>query len=411
MKVSLLKLAIANANRNRARTFLTAGMVVASTALFIISLSWLDGIWNTILEASTDAGGHVRVVTKQYSERESLHPLDENIEEMSELLELLRSQRDVKAVFPVIQSGATVSAGDEIGDVFGSVIGAPSDYFTRYWDVDAKQVEGRWFAENRGELVIGKKLADLAHAHVGDEIVALGQTQDGSLSPIKGKLVGIVRSGGPMIDRSVFVELKTMQWMVDIPQGATKLVIYGDDYRNAQDLHAQLNLLPQLQAYDLRAWQNLAPWDSQLPMMNGVKYMLIVVVVFLAALGVWNTMMMSVLERTTEIGVLRAMGMTRFGAVVLFVVEASTIALIGGAVGVLAGALATLYMEGIGIRIPEKLMAQIEIPFNDTMYAQLNMETLVMAYCTALITAFLGSLLPSIRAASIAPVVAMRSNR
>ena len=95
MKASLVRLAYLNASRNRARSALTAGMIVAGTALFIIALSWLDGIWNTILEDSADALGHVRVVTHAYAERESLNPIDENIEDVAPVLDALRAHSQV----------------------------------------------------------------------------------------------------------------------------------------------------------------------------------------------------------------------------------------------------------------------------------------------------------------------------
>ena len=118
MKTSLIRLAYLNASRNRARSALTAGMIVAGTALFIISLSWLDGIWNTILEDSADALGHVRVVTKGYDARESVSPIDENIEDVAPVLRALEANQHVRAAFPLISSGVTLTVGEEIGDVF-----------------------------------------------------------------------------------------------------------------------------------------------------------------------------------------------------------------------------------------------------------------------------------------------------
>jgi len=383
-------------------------MIVAGTALFIISLSWIDGIWDSFLRTSTDYSGHVRIVTTEYRAREGLRPVDENIENVDAMIEVLRSHEGVKGVFPLIESGVTLTVGEEIGDVFGLATGAPAAYFTEHMDADSKLIDGRWLEEGKGELVLGQKLVERTGAKLGDDVILLGRTQDGSMSPVKGKLVGIVKSGGPSIDRRIFMELSTMQWMIDIPGGATKVLVYGEDYQSVDGLAGALAADSFLASFDVRRWEKLAPWDSQLGMMRGIRYMLMFVVIFLSGLGVWNTMMMSVLERTTEIGVLRAMGLTRSGAVFLFVFEAAVIAVLGGAIGLIAGVLPALYMEGIGITIPQSLLAKVDLPFAETMHAELSQETVALAYVTAIGAALIGSLLPALRAASITPVTAMR---
>ena len=408
MRKRLLRLAIRNASRNRSRTLLTAGMIVAGTALFINALAWTDGIWDSILESSSDATGHFRIVTPAHAERESLRPLDENLEEVGGLIDELIAIAEVQSAFPIIESGVTLSAGEEIGDVFGLATGAPRAYFLQHLKADQKLVEGRWFESGKGELVLGAKLAERTGAKLGDEVIVLGVTQDGSMSPIKGKLVGIVRSGGPSIDRRVFVDLETMEWMLDLEGGAMKVVVYGEDYRQIAPLQQVLERTEALQGFDIKSWEALPPWDAQLGIMRGVRTMLVVIIVILAGLGVWNTMMMSVFERKTEIGVLRAMGMTRAEVVLIFVLEAFVIAVLGGVLGVVCGLIPALYMERIGIEFPESLLSQVDIPMAEVMYSSVSTEIVVMAFGTAFLTALFGSLLPAIRAALMSPVNAMR---
>lgn len=408
MKTSILRLAVKNSTRNRTRSLLTAGIIVGGTALFIISMSWLDGVWNQVLDESLDATGHVRVVTTAHASREALRPMDENIEDVAPVLEAVRSHPDVVAAYPIIETGATLTVGEEIGDVFGQVVGAPNAYFTDYLQADAKLVQGRWLVEGRQELVMGQKLVDRTGAKLGDEVVLLGSTQDGAMSPVKGTLVGIARAGRPTIDRRVFIDFPTAQWMLDVPNGSIKVIAYAQTYEGGADLARSLSSVPALDNLDVESWENLAPWDGQLGMMDAIRYILMLMVVTLAGLGVWNTMMMSVLERTREIGVLRALGMTRVGAVSLFVFEAAAIAVIGGAVGIVAGALPSLYMERVGFQYPESVMAQLDLAIPDTLYADLSVDIIWLAFLTALLTAVLGTIVPALRAASIQPDTAMR---
>ena len=144
--------------------------------------------------------------------------------------------------------------------------------------------------------------------------------------------------------------------------------------------------------------------------MMAIRGLVYFIVVFLAALGVWNTMMMSVLERTSEIGVLRAMGMTRLGAVLLFVGEAAAIGFIGSSVGVVAGVLPMLWMEKNPIVFGEDVTQNMGETFviATEIYADLTPDIVVAGFVLGVVTAIVGSVLPAIHAASIQPVVAMR---
>ncbi len=407
----LIRLAGMNATRKPMRTALTAGMVVAAVAMLIIAMSWLDGIWGGMMKDTADATGHVVLVTEAYAERESMMPLHENIADVGPVLSAVRSVPGVVAAFPVIDNGATMAVGEEIGDVFGLVAGAPAEYFTRWMGAEDKLVEGRWWTDDaRGELVVGATVAEQTGAKIGDELVALGATQDGAMSPIKGTVVGIVRGSNPTYDRRVYVPLATAQYMADMDGGAVSVLAFGEGYGEGAALASAVSATPGVEGLVVESWDQRPPWDQMMGTMMAIRALIYFIVVFLAALGVWNTMMMSVLERTNEIGVLRAMGLTRLGSVLLFVGEAAAIGLIGGAVGALAGVLPMLWMEKNPIVFGEDLTQNMGESFviAAEVYADLTPEIVLVGFVMGVVTAVVGSLLPALHAASIQPVVAMR---
>ncbi len=412
MQSPLLRLAFLGATRKPVRTLLTAGMILAGTALLIIFLSWLGGVWSEMLQSTTDLAGHVRVVTPAFEERQSMMPLYENIADVEPVLKAIRSVPGVIAAYPMIETGVTVTVGEEIGDVFGLAVGAPQEWFTRWQKVDKKLVAGRWMEEDKGELVLGYTVADRIGAKLGDEVVVLGQTQDGALSPIKGTLVGIARAGNPTVDQKVFLPLSVVRYLADMDGGALSVLAYGDDYWDAEDLAGRVRELPALEGLSSKAWNEREPFRGMVGVLTVVRGVLIFMVVFLAALGVWNTMMMSVLERTAEFGVLRAMGLTRLGAVSLFVGEAIAIATLGGLGGVVAGSLPTLWMAKHGVKLGEKITNSVgsDVPMLAELHPTLTVDTLLLAFGLGLLIAILGSLLPALRAASIQPHTAMSRN-
>ena len=133
----------------------------------------------------------------------------------------------------------------------------------------------------------------------------------------------------------------------------------------------------------------------------------------LAALAIFNTMSMSVLERTGEIGVMRAMGMSRPRALGLFLVESIFIGLLGSAFGVALGSAGAWYLQTYGVTLGEDVVAKMgsSFPIQATVYADLTLSTVATAVLLGILASVLGALLPALRASSIQPVLAMRARR
>jgi putative ABC transport system permease protein len=411
MKTTTLKLAARNTLRRKSRTALTVGMVVFGVALLLLSVTWVHGAMGNALATATAVGGHVRLVQPEFAAREELSPLEAHVSPVGPLVETLRQQPGVVAVFPRIATGVTVTVGEEIGEVFAQVIGAEEAYFREQLGAKARLASGSWFSGAPDEMIVGAKVAEQAGAKLGDELLLLGMTQDGSLSPVTGKVIGIVRGAGAGLDQQVLVPLEKLQWLTDLPEGATELLVYAQSYEQAPQLASQLRTLPELRELQVQAWSEREPWRSMAASVKGTQSVIILVLVFLASLGIWNTMMMSVLERTHEVGVLRAMGLSRLGAVGLFVGEALAIGVIGGAVGVALGAWPSWLLEKHGVAVGEQTASNMAGAFAERMHGDLSLEGVLLSFGLGLLMAVLGSVLPALRAASIQPVSAMRSGR
>ncbi len=410
MRQTLVRLAARNTLRRPARTLLTAGMVVFGVAMLLIALTWINGAFGSIFALTANLSGHVRVVSHAFAEREELMPLDEHLVDTQRWIELLAKQPGVTAVEPRIMNGVTVTVGEEIGEVFALAVGASETYFRERLGAKEKLIEGGWFTGAPDELIVGAKVAKEVGAHVGDEMLLLGLTQDGSMSPIKGKIVGIVRAGG-LLDEQIYAPLAKLQYLADIDDDATELLVYGARWQDSDALAARLKAVPELSELTVQSFAEREPWKTMGTNMRAVEGIIVSMVVFLTALGIWNTMMMSVLERTHEIGVLRALGLSKLGTVGLLVGEALAIALVGGAAGVALGAIPSWLLETNGIRIGEQVASNMTVAISETIHGDLSLEGAVTSFALGLLMAVLGSVVPAIRAAHIQPVSAMRSGR
>ena len=410
----VFRLAIRNALRNVRRSLLTATTVMLGVALLVAALAWIQGVLGSMIGDTTDAIGHVRIVDPEYAEREALMPLYANLADVEPILEAVRAVPEVTAAYPVIQAGVTVTVDEEIGDVFGLAVGARPEFFAKHMDGrDSLQEGGSWFSEAGDEVILGRRLAEKADAELGDEVVLLGQTQHGSISPIKGTLIGITGGGTQLTEQQAWVSLDKMQWLTDIPDGAIEIRVYGEDHDQAEAIAETLRADPALEGLTVQAWTEREPFAGMMGLVDVMQGIIVVIIVFITSLAIWNTTMMSVLERTDEIGVLRAMGLGRFATVLLFVSESCAIAAVGGLAGLALGAPLALYLEHTGITLGEQVAQNVSSDFvlQTTMYGDFNPSIAASAFALGLVMALVGSLAPSIRAAAIQPADAMRTGR
>lgn len=410
MKTTTWRLAARNASRRPLRTALTVGMVVFAVALLLVALTWVNGVMGQSMATATASGGHVRVVDPDFAAQEELSPLEENLPNVDQLAARVATYPGVVRAEPRITSGVTVTATAELGDVFAIAVGASERYFREQLGAKDKLVSGAWFTGAPDEIVAGSEVVRELSAKVGDELLLLGRTQDGSLSPIKGRLVGVMGATGSL-DRQLLLPLAQLQFMTDIPNGATELLVYGARYEEAGAIAAALRGMPELKRYEVESWETREPWRSLGQSVQASQTVISLVIVLLAALGIWNTMMMSVLERTHELGVLRALGLSRLRAVGLFVGEAIVIGVVGGALGVLLGAGPSYLLDRYGLHVGSEVASKIEGLASETMHGDLSLRGVLTAFGLGLLMAVLGSLLPALRAANIQPVAAMRSGR
>lgn len=422
----ILQLAARNALRNRRRSALTAATVLLGTALLTVALTWLNGVFGSFVGAAVQAVGEVRVVNTAWLKREQLAPLYLNLPSTTPLVEKIQAIPGVSGVYPRIQTGVAASTGgEEIGETFGMLVGAPVPYYESVLGLRERVSQGRFFSEDdetaQGEALIGRTLAAQMSVQAGQEAIFIGQTQDGSISPIRVSVVGVVETSNSLFDRQVYVHLSKARWLADIPDGALEILVFGDEGTSATTLagtvRAEVGDLAKEAGLaegtlTVQAWSDREPWAGMLALVSVVFSSVGAIFVFITALGVLNTMLMSVLERTGEIGVLRALGLRSGGVVVLFVFEALVIAAIGGALGASLGSLGGLWLEAHGIDLGDALArVPANMPVNRVLHGDWAPWVAEVAFALGLVMALVGSATPALRAVRVQPVEAMRSRR
>jgi len=381
-------------------------MIVGFTlSSLFIGLS--DGAYGDIISMFTrNRIGHIQVHREGYLDKPSLY---NTIDDYTPLGETIQSTTGVEAWTPRMYAAGLGSVGEKSTAV--QIIGVDVARETQATRFDRKVVEGRVLGEIAShEAVIGKGLAKILSAEVGSEIVIFSQGADGSIANDVYKIVGIAESGDDPTDRTAcYLHIEDAQELFVLDGRIHEIVVIVSNINHVGKITDEIQARLNDSTLDVAPWQVVAKSfyramkaDQQGDAIARWVIMLIV------AIGVLNTVLMSVLERTREYGVLKAVGTKPTQIFWLVICEVIIIAIGSIAVGVFLGVLGNYLLSIYGITYPEAITYG-GMKFT-TLYAEVNVRCLVIPGITVMLSAMIVSLFPAVKAARIMPAHAMRTH-
>ena len=401
------KIAFRNIFRQKRRTILTALAMIVGFALLSLTIGLSDGAYGNIIAMFTrNRIGHIQVHRDGYLDKPSLYKTIDNASAVGETIQRIVG---VEAWTPRVYGAGLGSVGEKSTAV--QIIGVDVARETAATRFDQKVVEGSTLTETPShEAVIGKGLAKIVSATVDSEIVIVSQGADGSIANDVYKIVGIAESGDDITDRvACYLHIEDAQELLVLAERVHEIVVIVSNINRVDKITSAIETQLNNPTLDVAPWQVVAKsfyramrTDQQGDAISRLVIMLIV------AMGVFNTVLMSVLERTREYGVLKAVGTKPVQIFWLVVCEVVIIALGSICVGALLGALLNYLLSIYGITYPQ------EITYGGmklkTLYAEVNVRCLVIPAITVMLSATIVSLFPAIKAARIMPAKAMRTH-
>ncbi|MCE2416114.1 ABC transporter permease [Candidatus Poribacteria bacterium] len=403
----ILKIAFRNIFRQKRRTILTALAMIVGFTLLSITIGLSDGAYGGIIEMFTrNRTGHIQVHRAGYLDKPSLY---ETIDGYAAIGETIQRTAGVEAWTPRVYAAGLGSVGEKSTAV--QVIGIDVARETQATRFDKKVIEGSVLAETAShEAVIGKGLAKIISGTVGSEIVIFSQGADGSIANDVYKIVGIAESGDDATDRvACYLHIEDAQELFVLDGRIHEIVVIVSNINHVSKITDALEARLNNSTLEVSPWQVVAKsfyramkTDQQGDAISRW------VIMFIVAIGVLNTVLMSVLERTREYGVLKAIGTKPTQIFWLVVCEVIIITIGSICVGVPLGVLANYLLSISGITYPEAITYG-GMKFT-TLYAEVNVRCLIIPAITVMVSATIVSLFPAIKAARIMPAKAMRTH-
>lgn len=401
----VLKMAFRNVLRQKRRSFFTGLSIAGGFTLAVIFIGWADGSYDAIIDQFTRTRlGHIQIHERTYLDRPSLY---KTIADVSRIGAVLSRTKDVESWTPRVYSAGLAAAGGKSAGV--RIIGIDPQGEERTTRFDRKIVEGRPFQSSRArEAILGRGLANILNARLGDEIMLLSQGADGSIAGDQYTLVGVASTADDLTDRTAYyLPLATAQDYLVLGEKVHEIAVVVSRLSRVRAVSHALALELRDPALSAVPWQVFARsfYDAMKADKAGMWVMLLVIVI-IVAVGVLNTVLMSVLERRREYGLLKALGTKPRRIVRLVLLEVVILSAFSMVIGAGLGLGANAILSRHGIRFSSGLTYGGMV--FDTMRSEINLRSFIIPALTVIFSAVLVGFFPAVKASRTEPARTMR---
>lgn len=392
--MNILMLSIKNLRRKRIRSVLTIGGVAIAVGV-LISLLGFDKGYQESLTANIDKMGYQLLVTAKgcpYEAATMMLKGGGGLRYMEQkVYDDISSDSRVEKISPQLASSVFDPDAQKGQGAYTLYMGVSTDYLKlKPWSTFKS---GGWFsADDVNEVIIGYEAAEFEQRSVGDEVFVPG------IEKIL-KVVGIFERTGSQDDGMMFIPLKTAQRIFSLPNKLTGIGIKLKDIHQISQFEEDLYSVPEIQIISMAQVRGtiLNLVSSAKVLANAVA----LIAIFIAVIGVMNTILMSVFERTQEIGISKAMGASRLDVFKLIWTETIVICFVGGALGCILALAGSGFVEYVIKKI---------LPYAPTgKLVTIEPQLLLWAIIGAILLGMISGIYPAWRASSMKPVQAIRS--
>lgn len=286
--------------------------------------------------------GHLTIFKKGFLGQGKLHPekFQFQKDEVERITGIIRRDPEVELVTPRLSVSGILSNGKNSTIFIAQGLVPADDAVLRGERIRSRAFRGDYLDNHeRAGVVVGSDLATMLNLDLGSDGVVLSNSYSGMANALDVKVRGIYNTGAAATnDKMVLMTFQHAQDLVDF-QGAERLVVLlkneiNGAYAATAAKNMQRTLLEAGFDVEIKTWSELSVFYNQVKsMFDMIFFFIFTIVLVIVVMSVINTMSMAVMERTREIGTLRALGFTRYGVKSLFSTEGMLLGLLGSVLG------------------------------------------------------------------------------
>jgi putative ABC transport system permease protein len=402
-----LKQAVRNVLRQRRRAFFALVTISGGVIAYLLASGFIQWVLKDMREATIRSQlGHIQIVRPGFFEKGIADPYSHLLPANAGLYKDIAKTQGVRGVTPRLQFTGLISHEDSTISFSGEGVDPEKD---AELSRSVQIVDGQPLSTQAPNgIIVGEGLAANLGVKTGDTVVLLTTTAQGSINAIECKVRGLFATITKSYDDAfIRTPLPIAQQLARV-QGATSWVVLLEHTADTDAIISELRAKAPQAEYQMVAWYELADFYNKTSVLFSRQVGLVrVLIAIIIILSIANTLSMSVIERTGEIGTIMALGVRQRQVMSLFLLEGVILGLFGGGLGVALGYIFSLIISAIGIPMPPPpgmargYIGQIQIS------PQLAMEALVLAVVTTLVA----SIMPARKASKMIIVNALRHQR
>ncbi|HTY02931.1 MAG TPA: FtsX-like permease family protein [Rhodocyclaceae bacterium] len=375
-------LAWRNILRNRRRSLVTILIATVGCMSVLVASGFALYTYDMVRESSAREFGHVTIGGKEYFTRDEETPMQYGIADYRQLTASLLNDPHVKRVLPRVGLSGLISNGDKSVIFLGIGADVPGEAEIRgnFLKLEAGSYTGK--TSDQPAVLLGVDLAQSLGAKPGTGLTLLATTTSGGINAVDVMVAGIVSTGWREVDkRLVYTDVATAQHLL-ISDRISTLSVYLDSTDAAPAALERFAAADPTHAYK-PWWEQAFYYHSVRALYDRVFGLLGLIIAILVFFSVANTLAMAVVERTREIGTLRALGALPREIVAQFLREGALIGAIGATLGTLLAGIVVLALPYAGLQMPPPPGRSVGYPLlvNASVPLYVIADTAIIALC------------------------------
>jgi putative ABC transport system permease protein len=379
-----LTFAIQNTLRNRRRSLVTVAIAALGTAAILLAGGFALFTYQALAQAAARSTGHLIVgLPAQFTQDEDT-PLQHGLDHHAELSAALLADPEVRQVLPRVAFSGLISNGDKSTVMLANGVEPDAEFAVKgpFLNMVAGEVLASGSAQ--AEVMLGEGLAKSLKAQPGSSLTLLASTTDGALNALDVTVKGVFSTGVPDIDkRLVYTDIATAQKLLNTPRVSTLGVFLKsmEVTDAAQQRVARAN--PQL---TVQTWLDQAFfYQSVRGLYNRIFGALGLIIGVIVVFVVTNAMAMAIIERTREIGTLRALGTLPSQLLRTLALEGMVLGGVGAVLGALTALGVSLLLYVLPVQMPPPPGSSRGYPLNIAIDPGMYLATVVAMVVLAML--------------------------
>jgi putative ABC transport system permease protein len=412
----LLKLAFRNVFRYKKRTIITFSAISYGLGLMAVGICLYNGVDTHAMDNIIDyQTAHLKILAPGYFEKKDDVPLKFTIDQAQQIKSLLKDNHDIQGIESRLLFQASIISGMDELPCLG--VGIEPEIDPLVFKIKDSIEEGSFLGPSESKIILGSSLARDLGLKVGEECTLriFFSVEDFIWNALDLEIVGIAKTENPIVNRgTAFIPLSLAQEALSLKNRVTELAVRIKDRRKLLKVRnfIKSRLATLGKGYEVVSFEEYASDFKELMRLRSrIQALIPLMMILIATLGIVNTMLMAVMERIREIGMLAAMGMRKMEIMLIFIFEGTFIGIFGSLAACVIGALGGWYLEAKGFSLAflgEKVADTLSFFPMRVYYGDLTAGTLIFTFILGTVISILASLYPAYKAVKLDPIQALR---